>query len=182
MGYTWELWSVAADVVVDELRRPSLRPGDLQVDSRDAAVTAAVSRWDELAAVVAAAAGGDGGNVTGELAVYTVLVVRTLGRFAGSVAHTSSGGAQFRDEFLGRDLAAVVGRPLALQLLVRELSGLTLLDDVMLGWADVDQCRAAAAAADALDPDTDLDEDLWRTLDALVAGAEGGTGLVTLYT
>jgi len=106
----------------------------------------------------------------------------SLGRFAGSVGHTSSGGEEFRDDLLGRQFAGVVGRELAAHLLVRDIAGLTLLDDAMVGWASAEQCRRAAERIAAFEPDDDVPEDLWVALDGVVAGAERGTGLVTVYT
>lgn len=110
-----------------------------------------------------------------------VLVVRSLGTFGASVGHTSSGGEWFRDELLGRDAAAVLGRDTVLRLLVRELGGLTLLDGPMLGWLDFAECRTAADQIAGFDPGDDTTEDLWQVLDAVSVRAARGTGLVTLY-
>lgn len=181
MSYTWEAWALDPGRLLAELRTPSVAAGAVRVDPQDDVLVAAHRRWDELGRRIADALAGGGGDLTGDLANYVVLVVRTLGRFASSVGHTSSGGAWFREELLGQDAAAVLGRDTVLRLLARELGGLTLLDGPMLGWLDLTECRAAADRVTGFTPDDDTSEDLWPVLDAVAAGTARGTGLVTVY-
>ena len=181
MSYTWEAWALNPQRLLAELRTPSLAAAAVRIDPLDDVLVAAHRRWDELGRPIADALATGGGDVAGDLANYVVLVVRSLGGFAGSVGHTSSGGEWFREELLGRDAAAVLGRDTVLRLLVRDLGGLTLLDGPMLGWLDLAECRAAADQIAGFAPDDDTSEDLWQVLDAVTVGADRGTGLVTLY-
>lgn len=181
MSYTWEAWALDPGGLLAELRTPSLAATEVRVDPLDDVLVAAHRRWDELGRRIADALAAGGGDVTGDLANYVVLVVRSLGAFAGSVGHTSSGGEWFRDELLGREAAVVLGRDTVLRLLVREFGGLTLLDGPMLGWLDLAECRTAADQVAGFDPGDDTSEDLWQVLDAVTVGAARGTGLVTLY-
>lgn len=181
MSYTWEAWALDPGRLLAELGTPSLAASAVSVDRRDDVLVAAHRRWDELARTIAGALATGGGDLTGDLANYVVLVVRSLGAFAGSIGHTSSGGAWFRDELLGRDAAALVGRETVARLLVRELGGLTLLDGPMLGWLDLAECRRAADHVADFAPVDEAGEDLWDLVDALIVGAARGTGLVTLY-
>ncbi len=180
MGYTWEAWALDPARLVAELTSPGLAAGSVVVDPHDDVVVAAVRRWDALAAQVAGAVRDGGGDLTGDLANYVVAVVRTLGSFAGSVGHTSSGGDWFRDDLMGGEVAGVLGRDTARDLLVRELAGLTVLDGPGLGWLDAAGCRAGAASAAAFAGDDSTTEDLWSVLDALPRGIRAD-GLVTLY-
>jgi hypothetical protein len=50
------------------------------------------------------------------------------------------------------------------------------------GDGQLSQCRRAAERIAEFEPDDDVPEDLWVALDGVVAGAERGTGLVTVYT
>jgi hypothetical protein len=181
MSYTWEAWALDPRRLLAELRTPSLAAADVRVNPLDDVLVTAHRRWDELGRRIADALAAGGGDLTGDLANYVVLVVRSLGAFAGSVGHTSSGGEWFREELLGRDAAAVLGRDTVLRLLARELGGLTLLDGPMLGWLDFDECQRAADQVADFEPDDDTSEDLWQVLDAVTVGATRGTGLVTLY-
>jgi hypothetical protein len=180
VSYTWEAWALDPRQLLAELRTPSLAAADVRVDPLDDVLVAAHRRWDELGRRIADALAG-GGDLTGDLANYVVLVVRSLGTFAASVGHTSSGGGWFRDELLGRDAAAVLGRDTVVRLLARELGELTLLDGPMLGWLDLAECRTAADQVAGFAPGDDTSEDLWQVLDAVTIGATRGTGLVTLY-
>lgn len=181
MSYTWEAWGLDPARLLAELRTPSLAAAAVRIDRRDDVLVAAHRRWDELGRTVANALASGGGDLTGDLANYVVLVVRSLGAFAASVGHTSSGGGWFREELLGRDAAAVLGRDTVLRLLARELGGLTVLDGPMLGWLDLAECRTAADQVARFVPDDDTSEDLCQVLDAVTIGATRGTGLVTLY-
>jgi hypothetical protein len=181
VSYTWEAWALDPDRLLAELRTPSLAAAAVRLDPLDDVLVSAHRRWNELGQTVAKALATGGGDLTGDLANYVVLVVRTLGAFAGSVGHTSSGGDWFREELLGREAAAVLGRDTVVRLLARELGGLTLLDGPMLGWLDLRECRTAADQAAVFVPGDDTGEELWQVLDAVTVGAARGTGLVTVY-
>lgn len=182
MGYTWEAWALDPAALVLELGSPTVPVARVRVDPLDHVVVHAVQQWDSLATAVAGAVREGGGDLTGDLATYVVALVRTLGRFAGSVGHTSSGGSWFRDDVLGRQVAGVLGRRVAVHLVARELAGLTVVDGPMLGWLSVAECAEqaprSATGADHGRPD---DEEALDVLDAVTRAAALHTGLVTVY-
>lgn len=181
MSYTWEAWALDPETLVRELKAPTVPAYGIRVNPLDDVMVNVVRQWDAVAAAVAGAMRAGGGDLTGDLANYVVALVRHLGRFAGSVGHTSSGGSWFRDDVMGRQVAGVVGRQVAVHLVARDLAGLTVLDGPVLGWVSVGECaelapRVAAAADSAMD-----DEDTYDVLDALARAAALHTGLTTVY-
>ncbi len=179
MGYTWEAWALAPQRLVDELATPSVRPDQVRAALTSPAPTGVLDRWDEVATALAAAGGAP---LVGDVADHVVLLVRALGRFAGSVAHTSSGGAWFREELMATRVGGLVGPDVAAHLVDRALAGLVVREWPGLGWLTGEECARAAAAGGAFvggDDDEGAD-DVWVVLDALARGAREG-GLVTLY-
>lgn len=179
MGYTLEIWALPVEALVAELRAPTIDPADL--DPRPTGrLRVDAERWVVLARTLADAMAAGGGNVVGELADHVVSLVRHLGTPVTSLGHTASGGGWFRDELLGRDLAALLGRGFVAGLVSRELAGLTMLELPMLGWADAAEVQQAWQQA-AAGPPEGTDEDVHQLLDAIGTAAVGGTGLVGLY-
>ncbi len=185
MGYTLEVWALSLDSLLAELRAPSIDPTDLRLDDLDPVMADVHERWTLLSRTVADAMAGGGGTVTDDLAGYVVAVVRHLGHHATSLSHTSSGGEEFRDDLLGRQAAPLLGRAFLAGLLSRELAGLVVLDVPMLGWADATEVQqAAATAADAQGGNglpEEVDDDVWRLVDAVDLAARRGHDLVGLY-
>ncbi|MGL4742958.1 MAG: DUF7691 family protein [Dermatophilaceae bacterium] len=182
MSYTWSAYALDVDALVSELRTPTLASSTIRIHPNDTVLEEAIQRWDTLAATIAGAlADGEGGNIGGYLANYVALVVQTLGTYTSSAGHTSSGGEWFREELLGRDVAAIIGEAATEHLIWRELDTLTMVDDTRLGWLTVDECQEAAERIEAFEPDDDTEEDLWEILDGITGAARRSTGVVTIY-
>lgn len=195
MGYTLALRVGSVDQVAAELRRPTLDPAAVRaalarLTSRgsveDPDVDEALARWAELAAAAAAGVEAGGGDVDGLLATYVHLVVGHLTHWYGALAHTSSGGEDFRAGLLPGPVAQAVGADVVQHLVTRELAGLRASTYPMVGWVANVELRAVVERGIAVPavtgPGAEDDEDAVRTVVAAVerAGA-GGLDLVGLY-
>lgn len=196
MGYTLALRVGSVDQVAAELRRPTLDPAAVRAAlarpaSRGAVedpdVDEVLARWPELAAAAAAGVEAGGGDVDGLLATYVHLVVGHLTHWYGALAHTSSGGEDFRARLLPGPVAAAMGADVVQHLVTRDVAGLRASIYPMVGWVSNAELRAVvargpAAAPVSAGPGSEDDEDAVRTVVAAVErAAAGGLDLFGLY-
>lgn len=187
MGYTLALRVGSVERVVEELRRPTLTGAEVRRgSSADADVEEALARWPELAAAAASGIEAGGGDVDGLLATYVHLVVVHLTHWYGALAHTSSGGEDFRARLLPGPVAQAVGADVVQHLVTRDLAGLRASTYPMVGWVSNAELRVAAARGLAVPaaggPGAEDDEAAVRTVVAAVErAASGGLDLVGVY-
>lgn len=184
MGYTLELYATRLDAVRAELADPRLTPE--ATGARPGVDDEVIARWPELAATVARALTGDGGDVTWPHSGYVRFVVRGLGAWYGSLWHTSSGGREFRSGLLAGSVADLFGEDTARHLVNRPLDQLAWPDVPMLGWLTNAELRPLAATARTSGPaphtpEQDADA-VWTLIDAVDRAASAGRDLVTVYT
>ncbi|MBX9245527.1 hypothetical protein ICW40_12010 [Actinotalea ferrariae] len=190
MGYTLELRAGSVERVAQELRRPTLTAAEVRARSgadtrHDDDVEEVLARWPELAGAAAAGIAEGGGDVDGLLATYLHVVVRHLTHWYGAVAHTSSGGEDFRARLLPGPAAVVLGGELVQHLVTRDVAGLRASTYPMVGWASNAELRGAAAVGLVVpEGDAQQREDasaLWTLVDAVERAAAGGLDLVGVY-
>ncbi len=187
MGYTLELWATDIDALETELRAPTIDPATLDDDT--GLVAELIDGWPTYATTIAAAIGDGGGEVGEELARYVWAVVRATGHFYGAVAHTSSGGDEFRTQFLPGPVATRIGRDAVADLVNRPLAGLTWADYPVIGHLHPAELTTALEHADnnnnddedGGDDDSDDAEDVYVIERAIRQAAHFHLGLVAVY-
>ena len=179
MGYTVELYAISLDRLVDELRTPTLDPAQIDTRPEDDEV---LQCWPALAAAIANALAGTGGELSGPLSDYLHLLIRHLGHWYGSLAHTSSGGEQFRTELLGGPVSNLYGRQTATHLLNRERLTLSWTHYPLFGWLTNTELQPLAGADGPPDGVSNDDEEaLWTLIDIIDRAAHTGQDLITVY-
>jgi hypothetical protein len=161
VGYGIELYATDIDTVIAELTTPTLNPDEIDDDT--GLIDDLHDNWTSLADTIAAAIADGGGEAGGDLALYVQAVVRASGHFYGSLAHTSSGGDEFRSEYLPGPVAARFGRNTIVRLINRELAGITWADYPLIGYLTPNELADAITHADTNSDDIDAD---LNTLDA----------------
>jgi hypothetical protein len=168
MGYILEFRALPVDALVERLRSPQART--------------------PASEAVARLIGGGGGEPDEQVAAAVVETVREFGTFFGSVQHSSSGGAWFRDEVLGGPVAEAIGADLTEHLLDRSLAGIRWEDYPSVGWATHTELTAGVARLDRLEhnPTGGLDEEETKLVEDILGvirrTAASGDDLATVYT
>jgi hypothetical protein len=157
MGYTLELWASDIDGLLSELRSATIDPSTIDDDT--GLVDQLIDIWPSLASTVSEAIASGGGEIGDELALYVVAVVRARGHFYGALAHTSSGGDDFRSRFLPGPVAVRFGRQHVIDLINRSVDGLTWAEYPVVGYLTAAELADALAIADQAGPLDDTDSD-----------------------
>jgi hypothetical protein len=182
VGYTLELWAGSVDEIVGELRSPT---NDGDALARAGVPDEVRRRWEQDAAVVAAALAAGGAVLDEEQSVHVGFVVRLAGHHYGALAHSSSGGDEFRRRFLPGPAARRFGFDAMAHLVNRPLAGLSWSAFPVIGWLDRAELREAAAASRSepwVDPDDDEDAEPLSTLDRAIGRASDlGLDLFGVY-
>ncbi|KAH6617366.1 hypothetical protein F5144DRAFT_391357 [Chaetomium tenue] len=133
--------------------------------------------------IVAAFRDAGSGEQTPEVATAVMHTALAMGTEVGATGHAGAGGEWFRKVFEGV-LSRVLGADLAEHLLSRDIEGIVWNDYPMVGWVLNGELREGPSrpcGARLNDMEEDEAEVVDVVLAALIAAAEAGEDLVTIY-
>lgn len=178
MGYTAELWAVPPTHVLGALAAAHPVPPDVPMPDETR------ETWAQLAGTVGHALRQGGGRLVPEYSLYVASVVRAVGHYYGSLAHSSSGGETFRRRFLAGPAAAPYGRDAVSRLFVRDLGGLIWEEYPTFGHLTAPEVAAVAEQVRRGPPQSPDPDDVGQLLvldGALTRAARFGLELHVIY-